>query len=112
MITQHLIFDADDTLWENNVYFERAVDDFLAFLDHATLSREQARAVLDEIERANAGIHGYGAAAFARNLRQCYERLAERDISDDDLARVMGFGERSSPSRWRCSMESRRRCRR
>ncbi len=50
--------------------------------------------MLDEIERANAGIHGYGgAAAFARNLRQCYERLAERDISDDDLARVMGFGE-------------------
>ena len=24
-----LIFDADDTLWENNIYFERAFDDFV-----------------------------------------------------------------------------------
>jgi len=22
----HLVFDADDTLWENNVLFERAID--------------------------------------------------------------------------------------
>jgi hypothetical protein len=22
---QHLIFDADDTLWENNIHFERAI---------------------------------------------------------------------------------------
>ncbi len=89
-----LILDADDTLWENNVHFERAVDEFLAFLDHSSLSPPEVRAVLDEIERANLKVHGYGAAGFARNLRQCYEHLAERDISDDDLARVMGFGER------------------
>ena len=90
----HLLVDVDDTLWENNVHFERAVDGFLAFLDHSSLSPPEVRAVLDEIERANLKVHGYGAAGFARNLRQCYEHLAERDISDDDLARVMGFGER------------------
>ena len=27
---QYLIIDADDTLWENNIYFERAFDDFAA----------------------------------------------------------------------------------
>ena len=90
---QHLIVDADDTLWENNIYFERAIEDFLDFLDHSTLNREEVRAVLDEIERANAGSHGYGSASFARNLRQCYEHLAERHIRDDDLATVMGFAE-------------------
>ena len=37
---QHLIFDADDTLWENNIYFERAIERFLDFLAHSTLSRE------------------------------------------------------------------------
>ena len=26
---QTLIIDADDTLWENNIYFEQAWDDFL-----------------------------------------------------------------------------------
>jgi putative hydrolase of the HAD superfamily len=93
MDRQFLVFDADDTLWENNVYFERAIEDFLDFLAHSALSRDDVRAVLDEIERANAGVHGYGSASFARNLRQCYEHLAEREIRDEDLAMVLGFGE-------------------
>jgi putative hydrolase of the HAD superfamily len=93
MTRQTLIIDADDTLWENNIYFERAVDAFLDFLAHSTMSRADVRAVLDEIERANLKTLGYGAAGFSRNLRQCYEHLAERDISDDDLATVMSFGE-------------------
>jgi putative hydrolase of the HAD superfamily len=93
MVRQWLIIDADDTLWENNVYFDRAVEAFLDFLDHSALSRAEVRAVLDEIELANLGMHGYGSAAFARNLRQCYERLAEREIHEDDLATVLRSGE-------------------
>jgi len=91
---QHLIIDADDTLWENNVYFERAFDEFVEFLAHSSLAPPQVRAVLDEIEDANARIHGYGSASFGRNLRQCYERLAERAIAEHDLATVMGFAKR------------------
>lgn len=91
---QHLIFDADDTLWENNIHFERAIDDFLDYLAHSTLDRDQVRGVLDEIEIANFRVHGYGSAAFSRNLRATYERLAEREIGEDDLRAVMQFGER------------------
>jgi putative hydrolase of the HAD superfamily len=91
---QHLIIDADDTLWENNVYFERAFDEFVDFLAHSRMAAPDVRAVLDEIEDANAKIHGYGSHSFGRNLRQCYERLAERAIADRDLATVMGFAER------------------
>jgi putative hydrolase of the HAD superfamily len=94
MMQQHLIFDADDTLWENNIHFERAIEDFLDFLAHSTMTREQVRDVLDEIELANFRVHGYGSAAFSRNLRQCYEHLAERHINEDDLRTVMAFGER------------------
>ena len=65
---QHLVFDADDTLWENNVHFERAVEAFLDWLDHPSLTRDEVRAVIDETELANAGSHGYGSAAFGRNL--------------------------------------------
>ena len=71
MHSQHLIFDADDTLWENNIHFERGIEDFLDFLAHSTLTREEARAVLDEIEQANFGAQGYGSAAFTRNLVRC-----------------------------------------
>jgi putative hydrolase of the HAD superfamily len=91
---QHLIFDADDTLWENNVYFERAFDEFAEFLGHSRLTPAEVRNVLDEIELVNREIHGYGALNFGRNLRECYERLAEREISPGDLARVMSFAER------------------
>lgn len=94
MDRQHLIFDADDTLWENNIHFERAIEDFLDFLAHSTMTREQARAVIDEIEMANFRTHGYGSAAFSRNLKQAYEHLAERQIGGDDLNTVMAFGER------------------
>lgn len=89
-----LIIDGDDTLWENNVYFEQAIEAFTEFLAHSSLSREQVRAALDEIELLNIRVHGYGSSAFARNLRQCYERLAERDLRKEDLDHVMALGQR------------------
>jgi putative hydrolase of the HAD superfamily len=89
-----LLIDADDTLWENNVYFERAFEEFAAFLDHSALTPGEIRAVLDEIEIANNKVHGYGSLNFARNLRQCYERLVEREVRAEDLKTVMGFAER------------------
>jgi putative hydrolase of the HAD superfamily len=89
-----LIVDADDTLWENNIFFERAFDEFVEFLGHSSLSATEIRNVLDEIEDANSRIHGYGSLNFGRNLRQCFQKLAERAISEDDLRTVMGFAER------------------
>jgi putative hydrolase of the HAD superfamily len=91
---QHLLIDADDTLWENNIYFEEAFEQFVEFLDHSSMNAVEIRVVLDEIESANIKLHGYGAANFARNLAQCYERLAEREIRDQDLRAAMSFAER------------------
>jgi len=91
---QFLLIDADDTLWENNVYFERAFEEFVSFLDHSTLGAAEIRAVLDEIEAANNKIHGYGAASFARNLCQCYEHLRGPAIRSAELETIMSFAER------------------
>src|SRR5438270_8161602 len=89
-----LIIDADDTLWENNIYFERAFDEFVEFLDHSHLSPPAIRAVLDEIESVNARIHGYGSLNFGRNMQQAYQHLAERKIDDEQLRAVMEIAER------------------
>src|SRR5258707_13813901 len=89
-----LVFDADDTLWENNIYFERAFDDFVDFLEHSTLTAAQVRDVLNEIELVNAKVHGYGSKNFGRNLQQAYQHLAEREIREDDLRHVMSLAER------------------
>jgi putative hydrolase of the HAD superfamily len=88
MIRQHLIFDADDTLWENNIYFEDAFDRFCEYLDHSALTPPAIRERLDQIERENAKVHGYGTRNFARNLQQCYQLLAERDWKDAHLEEV------------------------
>ena len=50
---QTLLIDCDDTLWENNIYFERAFDEFIEFLGHSRLSPAEVRDVLDEIETIN-----------------------------------------------------------
>jgi putative hydrolase of the HAD superfamily len=87
-----LVFDADDTLWENNVLFERVIDDFLGWLDHPTLDRVEIRAILDDIERANAAVHGYGSRVFLHSLGECLEKLRQRPATArerreiDDLA--------------------------
>jgi putative hydrolase of the HAD superfamily len=91
---QHLIFDADDTLWENNIYFEEAFDRFCEYLGHSELTPPAIRARLDAIEMENARLHGYGARNFARNLKQCYQLLAEREWQDAHLEEVAEFAHR------------------
>jgi putative hydrolase of the HAD superfamily len=91
---QFLLIDGDDTLWENNVYFEQAIEAFIDFLGHSSMTREQVRAALDEIEGMNVSVHGYGSASFTRNLRETYERLAERDLRPRDIEHVLQLGQR------------------
>ncbi|MFL5629116.1 MAG: HAD family hydrolase [Ktedonobacteraceae bacterium] len=85
---QHLLIDGDDTLWENNIYFEQAIEAFIDFLNHSSLTPNEVRAVLDEMELS----HGYGSANFSKSLQATYRHLAERDISDEDLAYVKSLG--------------------
>jgi putative hydrolase of the HAD superfamily len=89
-----LLIDADDTLWENNIYFERAFDAFVDLLDHSALTSAQIREVLNEIELVNAKIHGYGAVNFGRNLQEAYRHLTEKEIRAGDLEHLMTLAER------------------
>src|SRR5256886_17067054 len=73
---QTLLIDADDTLWENNIYFERAIANFISFLNHHEFSPEQVREVLNDVERECIISHGYGLHSFAHALVQTFEPLA------------------------------------
>src|SRR5258708_8257735 len=84
---QHLLIDGDDTLWENNIYFERAIEAFIDFLDHSSLKPNEVRAVINEIELTQ----GYGSASFARRLQETYSHLAERKVTDAHLNRIRAF---------------------
>ncbi|HEX2773091.1 MAG TPA: HAD family hydrolase [Micromonosporaceae bacterium] len=85
---QVLVFDADDTLWENNVLFERVIDDFLEWLAHPTLDKTEIRAILDDIERANSVVHGYGSRVFLRSLGECLEHLRQRPATEAERREI------------------------
>jgi len=91
---QFLLIDGDDTLWENNVYFEQAIEAFIDFLAHSSMTRAHVRAALDEVELMNVRVHGYGSASFTKNLRETYERLSERDLVPQDIEHVLQLGQR------------------
>jgi putative hydrolase of the HAD superfamily len=80
-LPQTLLIDADDTLWANNVYFERAIANFISFLNHQEFTPKQVRAVLNEVERECIVTHGYGLHSFAQALVNTFERLAVEPVT-------------------------------
>jgi len=88
---QTLLIDADDTLWENNVYFERAIADFISFLNHHEYTPERVRQVLNEVERDCIVRHGYGLHSFVHALVDTFERLAVEPITPAVHETIHGF---------------------
>lgn len=91
VLEQTLLIDADDTLWENNIYFERAIAGFISFLNHHEYSPEQVREVLNEVERECIVSHGYGLHSFAQALTQTFERLAVEPLTPALHETISGF---------------------
>jgi putative hydrolase of the HAD superfamily len=76
MLRQTLLFDADDTLWENNIFYEKTIEDFVTLLDCLGCPRDYIRRILNETERRNIRQHGYGLRSFTRSLEETYLKLA------------------------------------
>ncbi|MGH9554768.1 MAG: HAD family hydrolase [Terriglobales bacterium] len=90
-VRQNLLIDADDTLWENNVYFERAIADFISFLNHREYKPHQVRQVLNGVERESIAKHGYGLGSFTRSLVETFERLAVEPLTPALHETIHGF---------------------
>jgi putative hydrolase of the HAD superfamily len=90
---QTLLIDADDTLWENNIYFERAIAAFISCLNHHEYSPEEVRLKLNEVERETILAHGYGVSSFRKSLIACFERLAGHDLNEEKRSQVAGFAQ-------------------
>jgi putative hydrolase of the HAD superfamily len=88
---QTLLIDADDTLWENNIYFERAIAKFISFLDHREHSPEQVRLVLNDVERSSIATHGYGLHSFTHSLIATFEKLSVDPVTPELHDRIRSF---------------------
>jgi putative hydrolase of the HAD superfamily len=90
-LSQTLLIDADDTLWENNIYFERAIARFIEFLNHHEFTPEQVREVLNDVERECIVKHGYGLHSFAHALVGTFEKLGPVPVTPELHKQVISF---------------------
>ncbi len=93
---QVLLLDADDTLWENNIYFEQTIAGFIERLNHRHMSPQQVRHFLFDVERETILERGYGSHSFAHSLVKCFERLAEQPVTSELHEYIWGFAHRMS----------------
>jgi len=90
---QTLLIDADDTLWENNIYFERAISSFISYLDHRIHTPEEIRDHLNLVEHTTVLTHGYGLTSFRRSLVACFEQLSDTPMTPEKHRRIESFAQ-------------------
>src|SRR3981081_751578 len=83
-----LLIDADDTLWENNVFFEKTIEDFITLAECSGYTRAYLRHILNETERKTIRQFGYGVRCFGRSLEETYLKLTEHMAQRETLAKI------------------------
>lgn len=77
-----LLIDADDTLWENNIYFEKVIDHIIHEIQQIKqVSTEIVRDAIWKHEKATASKMGYGSRSFAYALKDVVREILEDDNS-------------------------------
>jgi putative hydrolase of the HAD superfamily len=84
-------FDADDTLWENEIFYrltERQFTDILSdFADHDHLSER-----LLEAERRNLGHYGFGIKGFTLSMIETAIDVTEGRVPAEVIGRILAAG--------------------
>ena len=86
-----IAFDADDTLWVNEPYFQNTEKKFCTlleeFLPQHTLSRE-----LLKIEIHNLAIYGYGIKGYILSMIETALKVSDNHISVEAIERIIDYG--------------------
>lgn len=90
---QVIAFDADDTLWENEIFYSRVKDIFTQLFEDEMPSEEITRR-LDEIEIRNLRYWGYGIKSFCLSMIETAISLSDGQIEARRLSRVLDEGKR------------------
>ena len=86
-------FDADDTLWRSQDYFDAAQLEFERIVGvHADLSDDDVRQRLYEVEGRNISVFGYGVKGMVLSMIEAAVELCESRISALELHRIVELG--------------------
>jgi len=95
-IERTLFIDADDTLWENNIFYLRCTECFLDMMEALGCARERSQAVLDACEHETIPVAGFGPQGYVMALGMACERLMQelgRVAGTDLVAQARALGE-------------------
>ncbi|MFZ4547452.1 MAG: HAD family hydrolase [Bacteroidales bacterium] len=86
-----IAFDADDTLWVNEPYFQEAERQFCSLLENYlpqhTISQE-----LFVTEMKNLHLYGYGIKGFLLSMIETANRVSNRTVSLDVIDKIIEIG--------------------
>lgn len=84
-------FDADDTLWQNETFFQLTQDHFTALLaDYAEAAHLHDR--LLEAERRNLGHYGFGVKGFTLSMIETAIEVTQGRVPASVIAEIMAAG--------------------
>ncbi len=81
-------FDADDTLWENEVFFHQAQMKFIELHPHIKDPEE----VIFQIEKKNIEFYGYGIKGFILSLLETSVRSSNNQLDFQNIAKIIKIG--------------------
>ncbi|WP_255323033.1 HAD family hydrolase [Lysobacter sp. K5869] len=86
-------FDADDTLWRSQDYFDEAQLDFERIVgQYVDLGDARLHERLYEIEKNNIGVFGYGVKGMTLSMIEAAVAITGQRISASDLHRIVELG--------------------
>ncbi len=91
MLPKVIAFDADDTLWVNEPYFQETEHRFCAlmedYLPHHSVSQE-----LFKTEMQNLALYGYGVKGFMLSMIETALRISNHTVSHNVLEKIVQYG--------------------
>lgn len=86
-----IAFDADDTLWVNEPYFQEAEKQFCALLENY-LPQHSISQELFKTEMKNLHLYGYGVKGFLLCMIETASRVSNETVSLDVIDKIIEIG--------------------
>ncbi len=98
---EFIALDADDTLWDNEIYYTQSKEAFVRLLSPYASQGETIKQRLDEIEEGNVAIYGYGIKSFTLSMLEAAIEISQGTISGGELGAILALGRRMLSTRVR-----------
>jgi putative hydrolase of the HAD superfamily len=84
-------FDADDTLWVNEPYFQDTENLFCELLSGYMLPEQTSQELL-KTEMENINLYGYGAKSFILSMVETALRISNNQVSQEKINKIISLG--------------------